>query len=102
MIKIKKIDKRWKGGDLYLYMIHNPGHSIYDYTKTTRVKKFNEIRDWCHTTWGPSCEVDDVGILFDDESTYPAWSWTFDAKEGVRRIYFRTEKEYMLAKLRWE
>ena len=101
MIKIIKIDKRWKGGELYSYMIHIPRH--YN-TRTTkqRVQLFNEIREWCHTTWGPSCEVDDVGFLFDDENTYPEWAWSVDIKEDTRRIYFRTEKEYMLAKLRWE
>jgi hypothetical protein len=97
MITFKKIDRRYNGGTIYQYMISvNGSHNLIE-----EIKTFNEIREWCEVTWGRSCELHDAwawGVPHD----YPIWTWANDSKDSKRAIYLKTDKEYMLAKLRWE
>lgn len=98
MITFKKIDRRYNGGSVYRYMVF-----ITDTTnRSKKIKMFNEIRQWCHDTWGHSCELHDVWAYTYDETSWPIWAWANDSKDEKRVIYLKTDKEYMLAKLRWE
>ena len=110
MITFKKIDRRYKGGSIYRYMVF-----ITDTVDTTnrskKIKMFNEIRQWCQDTWGPSYELHDAWALNRDEDWplwtayndhWPLWTWANDSKDEKRVIYLKTDKEYVLAKLRWE
>lgn len=97
MIKFKKIDRRYNGGNIYQYMIETNGSP---YNLIVEIKTFNEIRKWCEATWGYSYELHDAWAHGED---YPIWTWANDSKSDKKRaIYLKTDKEYMLAKLRWE
>ena len=113
MITFKKIDRRYNGGNVYQYMLsvnnsRNPIESI---------RTFNEVRQWCQDTWGPSYELHDAWAWSMPKSwawnvsgdwrpvsigDWPNWAWANDSKDEKRVIYLKTDKEYMLAKLRWE
>lgn len=108
MITFKKIDKRYNGGNIYQYMIlvDSFGHG----SNVRAIKEFNELRKWCQDTWGPSYELHDAWALNRDEDWplwtayndhWPLWTWANDSKDSKRAIYLKTDKEYMLAKLRW-
>ena len=96
MITFKKIDKRYNGGTIYQYMILVNSRNLIE-----EIRTFNEIRKWCESIWGYSYELHDAWaweVLHD----YPLWTWANDSKDSKRAIYLKTDKEYMLAKLRWE
>lgn len=106
MITFKKIDRRYNGGSIYQYVIL-VGVNTDHHAKS--INLFNEIRKWCEITWGHSCELHDAWAFnnpLTDESGYPIWVWANDSKDSkraiYRAIYLKTDKEYMLAKLRWE
>lgn len=95
MITFKKIDKRYNGGNIYQYMILvNYSHDLID-----EIRTFNEIRKWCESIWGYSYELHDAWAHGAD---WPIWTWANDSKDKKRAIYLKTDKECMLAKLRWE
>lgn len=96
MITFKKIDRRYNGGTIYRYMILVNSRDLIE-----EIRTFNEIRKWCESIWGYSYELHDAWaweVLHD----YPLWTWANDSKDSKRAIYLKTDKEYMLAKLRWE
>lgn len=96
MITFKKIDRRYNGGTIYRYMILVNSRVLIE-----EIRTFNEIRKWCESIWGYSYELHDAWaweVLHD----YPLWTWANDSKDSKRAIYLKTDKEYMLAKLRWE
>lgn len=104
MIEFKKIDKRYKAGHHYKYIIKFSIRRGSSLTVGDSIKKFNEVRQWCIDTWGMSCEVDDAWAMIDVEKNgidYPVWCWLNDRTYGNRLIYLKTDKEYMLAQLRW-
>lgn len=90
----KKIDRRYNGGNIYRYMIE-----INGFDSRAQIEEFNEIRKWCEINWGRSYELHDAWIHDND---WPVWAWANDSKDSRRSIYLKTDKEYMLAKLRWE
>jgi|688.fasta_scaffold419974_4 hypothetical protein len=94
IITFKKIDRRYNGGNIYQYMIETHGMNSRD-----QIKTFNEIRQWCEVIWGRSYELHDAWAHDED---WPIWAWANDSKDSKRAIYLKTDKEYMLAKLRWE
>lgn len=102
MIEFKKIDRRYNGGNVYRYMLlvkvsFGTGGTG---TEITAIKEFNELRKWCQDTWGHSYELHDAWVRSVHED-WPSWVWANDSKDSKRAIYLRTDKEYMLAKLRW-
>jgi len=94
MITFKKIDRRYNGGSIYRYMI-----SVNSRDPIEEIKTFNEIRKWCESIWGDSYELHDAWAHGSD---WPIWTWANDSKDKKRAIYLKTDKECMLAKLRWE
>jgi len=100
-IKIKKLDGRYTGSDFFQYYIQSD--SLYS-------KEYYDIREWCWDTWGPSKELNywmldnkialDFGTNQKVGSQNQHWCWQNDTYN--RRLYFRTDKELVLLKLRWE
>lgn len=100
MLKIKKLDGRHTGVLYWKYYVEIP----YSYGDVqARKVKFNEMREWCWSNWGPSKELNeyDHHDLFDGQhSSNSQWCW-LNNDHGRRRIYLRTEKEAEVFTLRW-
>lgn len=97
MITFKKIDRRYNGGTIYQYMLLVNSRNLIE-----EIRTFNKIRQWCESIWGYSYELHDAWAWEDLLHDYPLWTWANDSKDKKRAIYLKTDKEYMLAKLRWE
>lgn len=91
----KKIDRRYKGGGIYQYMLLVNSRNLIE-----EIRTFNEIRKWCESIWGDSYELHDVWAS--PSNDYPLWTWANNSKDKKRAIYLKSDKQYMLAKLRWE
>jgi hypothetical protein len=95
-LKIKKLDKRHTGDSNFKYYIES---TIAD------SKEYYDVRAWCWETWGPSKELH---FWLNDSRRQGAqlscqnehWCWLTDSFNP--RLYFRTDKELVLFKLRWE
>ncbi len=105
-ISIRKTDKRFTGSDVLRYvvdikvaysvpMINGTGR------KTIRLKKFQEVRQWCIDTFGMSCERDHYLHLLtsDPDSVNSRWCWHTEFHDT--KIYFASEKEANWFKLKW-
>jgi hypothetical protein len=97
--KIQKLDKRHTGETSFKYYIQAP---------TANSKEYYDIRAWCWETWGPSKELhfwlNDARMSWGQPEKVSCqnehWCWLTDAYHP--RLYFRTDKELVLFKLRWE
>ena len=98
-IRVKKLDKRHTGNNKFKYYIES--NSLYS-------SEYYEIRAWCWETWGPSKELhfwlkDNVRSLTPKEKiTCQNEHWCWQVGDTHHRVYFRTDKELVLFKLRWE
>lgn len=94
-----KLDTRFAGHQHFKYRVKILGDYVVRYSQ------YIEIRNWCWETWGSSCERDILIELADkDESFIRTWSW--HAEKYNKRfyefyIYFATDQEYALFKLKW-
>lgn len=86
-MKIKKLDKRYAGGNLFDYCI--------DFLHYKDGELFCDVRAWCWETWGPGRELKFI--------TMPnARKWAFLTDSHRTRIYLLGDEEYAWFKLRWE
>ena len=103
-ITVKKTDKRYTGSDIFGYVVDINNSSfpvIYNkFSKGQKLKKFQDVRNWCIETWGMSCEREHyLHLLTDEVAVNTHWCWHtefYDAK-----IYLRTDKEANWFKLKW-
>ena len=86
-MKTHKLDKRHLGFGVYKFA------ADFNYKE---LEKFCEIRAWCWSQWGSSCEVDTVIKVFPNP---PVWAWIKD--DFRTKIYFQTEKEFQWFTLKW-
>jgi len=101
-----KMDKRFTGYPEFKYMVEIR-HKNYNFIlhRKDKIESFNQLRDWCVETWGPSIERDDYLYLsgFDvakhNVKLNPAWC--YHAQEHTYKIYLRDEEEMIWAKLKW-
>ncbi len=99
-MKLTKLDGRHTGWKNWKYFVDLPFNSG---KINERKAKFNQMREWCWTTWGPSKELTDYDHydLFDGEhSSNPSWCWVND-EHGRRRIYLRDDGAAEIFTLRW-
>lgn len=85
-MKVKKLDKRMSGHDLFKYQISFVRRDA---------AKFVNIRSWCWQQWGPSSELEFVYAL----EEHPRWAWISDY--GRCRILFQSDKECSWYTLKW-
>ncbi len=85
VLKIKKIDKRFTGGDKFTYCVD------FNFKDSD---KFIERRNWCWETWGPSCEYKFV------IGKNVEWCWISD--NFRTRLYFKDTAEINWYTLRWQ
>jgi hypothetical protein len=99
-----KLDGRYTGYPWFSHYVTVTQPRGITYNQTS-IKLFNEIRNWCWETWGPSCELYDYDYLrrsadkaSEDKDVNPYWSWF--VKNNVRRIYL-TQKGKVWFDLSW-
>ena len=96
--KVKKLDKRYNGGDRFRYMIDvnssRPGDGTYG-NRIDRIQEYVEIRIWAWQTWGESCEISSYTTLGKEY----VWSW--DSDHNNMRFYMKGDKELAWFQLKW-
>lgn len=68
-----------------------------------KISHFFEVREWCVATWGASQEFE-VWRFLKSAGKEVNQHWCFDVNttnQPMLRIYFRTDAEYSLYKLKW-
>lgn len=94
-MKVKKVDKRFKGNGSFKFYVDSPKYGD---------KNFFQVREWCWTTFGPSKEIemwqDDVSrARITNNSHNEKWAWQADP--WTTRIYLKTDKEADWFTLKW-
>jgi hypothetical protein len=94
-MKIKKVDKRFKGWPRFKYCVDLPRAGNAN---------FFAIREWAWDTFGASKEIDAFFIDFkynehENNSHNDKWTWHYD--EWTRRVYFKSDKEANWFTLKW-
>ncbi len=103
--KSTKLDGRYAGYRFFSHYVTAvfPRGMVQTHMSIT---EFNKIRDWCLTTWGPSCELYDYEYLKQVKSIHPVQDynvneyWSYYVKDSVRRIYL-TSKAKIWFDLTW-
>jgi hypothetical protein len=101
--KVKKLDKRYSGGDQFKYMIDlNQSRPPSDtrvwpssFNRIDKIKEYVDIRIWAWQTWGESCEISSYIVL---KKEY-LWSW--DSDHSNMRFYMKGDKELAWFQLKW-
>ena len=73
-LKFHRLDGRFKGNDIFTWMcttIIKPQYERFSprplaQTDLAKIIKFNQLRDWCWDTWGPSCDLKDYDRIHND------------------------------------
>ena len=99
-IKVKKTDKRHSGHDIFLYSVDVEWQGIG--RRTERLIAFNQVRQWCWETFGPSCEREHWLELDKFKHPVPNERWCWHSDYGNFKIYLRSEKEANWFKLKWQ
>jgi hypothetical protein len=105
-IKFYKLDGRWKGSDIFTWMcttVIKPQYERFSprplaQSDLAKIIKFNQLRDWCWDTWGPSCDLKDYDRIH-ELSNYVSRSNEEDHKQ--KRIYLAGSKERTWLETRW-
>lgn len=105
MLEIKKMDGRHTGFPEFTYYAKT--YNFWHFKDRSNQNLFFEIREWCWQTWGPSKEIKEWLLDTDWQNNNTVepkchnehWCWEYDGTAS--RIFFRTEKELVLFKLRW-
>ena len=97
-IKVKKTDKRHTAFDRFGYYVEIKRD---DWAERFAVnEKFYELRLWCWETWGPSREVDQYSLDFEnpvDKNNH--WSWINDQYRS--RLYLANPEDAAYFTLKW-
>lgn len=95
-MKIKKLDRRMNGYGDFKYGV--------DFTWNWQGARFDQVRQWCWETFGPSVELDIWAELETlNEPRNPKWCWDRGTYNKVSRcmIYIKGDQEMNWFKLRW-
>lgn len=90
-LSVQTLDKRHAYNQSFKYRVQIIGGTI-----TPRIDKFLELRNWCWETFGPAAERD---IEYFDNN----WAWHSDRNRDYSNlfIYFTSDRELTLFKLKW-
>ena len=102
-LTIKKTDKRHTGHYHWQYVV------IVERIPTTlfgkpsilqKIDNLNTIREWCWTTYGPSCELE-FWLAINEAGANKNEHWCWHTNYDNYKIYLRTDKEANWFKLKW-
>lgn len=91
---LKKLDKRHKGYGSYEYILEP---TMSGGTRSARVRRFQNWREWCWATLGPSMERTFIDLDYNDVD----YKWTWYTDEYSARIYLKSDKELNWFILTW-
>lgn len=97
-IKVKRTDKRHTAHGRFSYYVEVK-HDAWPERRLVH-EKFFELRLWCWETWGPSREVDQYSLDFDnppDKNDH--WSWLNDPYRA--RLYLGSPEDAAFFTLKW-
>ena len=97
-IKVKRTDKRHTAHGRFSYYVEIK-HDDWAERYNTR-EKFFELRLWCWEQWGPSREVDQYSLGYDntpDRNIH--WSWINDPYRA--RLYLGGPEDAAYFTLKW-
>ncbi len=100
---LKKTDKRHTGNTewQYVVIIEKDAGSPFGYSAVqNKSKRLNEVREWCWTTYGPSCELE-FWLRIEDGVSGKNEHWCWHTNFDNFKIYLRTDKEANWFKLKW-
>lgn len=101
-VAIKKTDKRMTGNDTWQYVAQAEREHFTGYKGIAeRVVTLNSIREWCWTTYGPSCELTNWLSIRSNGLVVPNEHWCWHTEYDNFKIYLRTDKEANWFKLKW-
>ena len=102
-LTIKKTDKRHSGNHEWQYLVVVERGLVTRLGNTALVHKatdLNSIREWCWTTYGPSCELE-LWLNIPDNTPSKNTHWCWHTNFNNFKIYLRTEKEANWFKMKW-
>lgn len=95
----QKLGKQYNSSDYFKYRVRaQAGGDNYIARLRDDYKEFNQVREWCWVTWGPSSEELMYGIA---ENLNPQWAWRVDPITHRTYIYLAGDEELALLKLSW-
>ena len=96
-------DGRFKAYNHFKFFAEPWNSHVLSVHNIERISQFFEVRNWCVDTWGPSLEFE-VWKFFNRTGKQVNPHWCFDVNttnQPMLRIYFRSNAEYALFKLKW-
>ena len=102
-LTIKKTDKRHSGNHEWQYLVVVERGLVTRFGNTALVQKatdLNSIREWCWTTYGPSCELE-LWLNIPDNTPSKNTHWCWHTNYSNFKIYLRTDKEANWFKMKW-
>lgn len=105
-LTIRKTDKRFTGYQKFNFVVdvkipYVPTINGNASSRMIKLKKFQEIRDWCISVWGMSCEREHWLTIEEIDNTGLNAHWCWHSEFYDAKIYLATEKEANWFKLRW-
>ena len=92
VMRIRKLDKRMTGYGDFKYGA--------DFSWHWQGARFDQVRQWCWETFGPSVEVDiwrELGTI--DEPRNERWAW--DRNQYRTMVYLKSDAERNWFVMRW-
>jgi len=99
----KRTDKRHNGHKDWQYIVvvqSLPSARWGTDSKIQKTKFLNELREWCWTTYGPSCELE-LWLTLPEGAVGKNDKWCWHTNFDNFKIYLRTEKEANWFKIKW-
>ena len=109
-ITFYRLDGRWKGNDIFTWMcttIVKPQYERFSprplaQSDLAKIIKFNQLRDWCWDTWGPSCDLKDYDFIHENGGNLNEhWCWSNEEDQKQKRIYLASDAERTWLETRW-
>lgn len=100
--RIRPVDRRFTGYGKWAWIIDVHGDISGPKNISHRLILFNQIRDWCWSTWGSSCERDKHSTILEhnpNAKLNPHWVWNTEFYH--LSLYLKTDQELALFKLKW-
>ena len=102
-LTIKKTDRRHTGNDEWKHIVIVERYPTTPFGNSTIIQKqtdLNEIREWCWTTMGASCELE-FWLNLPDGASGKNNRWCWHTNFDNYKIYLRTDADANWFKLKW-
>ena len=101
-VTIKRTDKRMTGHAVWQWVAQSERTTHMGFKGIgERMVTLNAIREWCWTTYGPSCELTHWLGIQSNGFVVPNEHWCWHTEYDNFKIYLRSDKEANWFKLKW-